>query len=112
MKKMIICILFILTMSSCTLLGVILDIDTVASKDKDDDIRGNVQIYVNNKTFETLLVFAKGFNNDIELARITKEKIQKINVRKGIEIYIIGGTTQRKYREIICNTDQETFVIY
>jgi len=128
MKKVIfyiLCVLFISTISSCKLLAVIIDIgtvtDTVSSNNKDNDIIGNVQIYIENKTDEIIVVFAKlkrtiyekgNENMEIDLARIPKGKMKKINVKKGMEIYIIGGHTQRKYREIVCDIDQETIVIY
>jgi hypothetical protein len=120
------CILIIKIISSCTLLGFIYDVsntvDTVNSRDKDNDIIGNVQIYVENKTNEIIIVYAKVEktikNKDedeiikIDLARIPKGKIQKINIKKGREIFIMGGNSQIKYLETICNSDQETFVIY
>jgi hypothetical protein len=122
----ILCVLTVSTASSCAFLAALIDmgqfVDTISSNNKDDDVRGNVQVYINNKTDELLAVFAKVRKTihkeneneymEIDLARIPKGKEQKINVKKGTEIFIKGGHTQRVYREFVCDIDQETVVIY
>jgi len=49
---------------------------------------------------------------EIDLARIPKRKTQRINVKRGMEVYAQGGHTQMIYREFVCDTDQETVIIY
>ncbi|MDR0321969.1 MAG: hypothetical protein LBI28_10730 [Treponema sp.] len=117
MKKLLLLnFLVLITVSSCL---EFLEVSRYArDSNRDNDIRGNVIIYVENRTRETVIVFAMRKRDDVELtrsaelARILEGGIQRINLQKGATINVIGGNSNRKYMEAICNQDQETFVIY
>jgi hypothetical protein len=109
------CILAILlstTCFSCRLFIIMADTFSYVDRDNDNDIEGNVQIYIDNKTSETLVVFSRGYKTGAPLASISPGTMQKINVSKGSRVYISGGNTDNLYREILCESDQETYTIY
>jgi hypothetical protein len=115
--------LFTITLSvnlfSCTLIAAMAELHDFSVRDKEDDVRGNIHVYIENKSNETVLVNLvyldrSGEKNgrSMEFARVSKSEIKMINIRKGATISVSGGNTRKEYLETVCNSDYETIVIY
>jgi hypothetical protein len=76
--------------------------------DKDGVLGYYYEIYIENKTDETIEVFSY---DGIRLGSIQINKINKFNVEKRSSIYIIGKNSQKQYLYIICNMDQARIVV-
>jgi hypothetical protein len=96
-------------------------INTISSKDKENDIPGYVHVYIENKTDEIIVVnlvdldsYGEKTGKTVELARVPKGEIKMLNIQKGRrkKISVMGGHTRKIYLESVCETDFETFVIF
>jgi hypothetical protein len=99
--------------SSCAVLITLFEIAEATAPywktdDKDDVLGYHYQIYIENKTDETIEVF---YHDGRKIASIQKGKIKKINVEKRNSIYIIGRNSQKQYLSIICDVHQATIII-
>jgi len=118
-KNILYLLLLSMNLFSCTLIKIVDDVHTISSRDKEDDIRGNIHVYIENKTNEIILVNivyldidGKKTGKSMELARVSKSEIKMINISKGRRVSVTGGNTRKEYFETICENDYETFVIY
>ena len=75
------------------------------------DLDGQIEIIIENRSNETLILYVSGFNTGAELARISQNETKNINITKGRSIYINGGNTKMNYMRIICDNDREIFII-
>jgi hypothetical protein len=99
-------------MSSCSILAAISEtLIFLDSVNETIDSEEKIQIFIENKTNEAIVVFVNGYLKGAELARISKGKEEMIKITKGRTIYVSGGITQKKYREIICDADSEVYII-
>jgi hypothetical protein len=73
---------------------------------------GKIELFIDNKTHETIVVFVTDYFSGVELARIPTQTEQKILVTKGRYLYIAGGNTQLQYRKQAPLSDGETWTIY
>jgi hypothetical protein len=97
---------------SCEILsGIYKTMVFLDSVNERHDAEGKIEIFIDNKTNETLIIFVNGFKKGAELSRILQGKEQRIKITKGRTIYISGGNTGKDYCEIICDDDGETFTI-
>jgi hypothetical protein len=115
-----------LNLFSCAFLKLVSGINTLSSVkkelssvNKEDDIQGNIHVYIENKTDEIILVNhiyldigGEKTGKSLELGRVSKSEIKMLNIKKGITIFFIGGNTRKVYFETICEKDYETFVIW
>jgi hypothetical protein len=99
--------------SSCAVLITLFQIAEATAPywktdDKDGVLGYYYQIYVENKTDETIIIF---YYDGARLDNIQKGKTKKLNVRKRSSIYIIGKDSQKQYLSTTCNVDQAIIVI-
>ena len=65
-----------------------------------NDPERKMEVFIENKTDETLMVLWRGIELETELARILKNEIKKLIVIDTQIIYIAGGNSRKEYREI------------
>jgi hypothetical protein len=95
------------------------ELHDLSVRDKEDDVRANIHVYVENKSSETVLVdlvyldiSGEKTGRSIQLARVSKNEIKMVNLRKGATISVSGGNTRKEYLKTVCDNDYETIVIY
>jgi hypothetical protein len=99
--------------SSCAFLGGLKEFNKATAPywetDNEDGVLGYYyQIYVENKTDETIKVF---YRDGRKIGNIKKGKIKNFNVEKRSSIYIIGKDSQRQYLTIVCNWDKMEIIV-
>jgi len=99
-------------LSSCVFFQIIDIIDATSDRNSENDIRGNVKIYIENKSREIIVVHNHGYGLGVELARISVNDLQIINIRRGSIVYVMYARTGDKIREIKCDEDQKHYIIY
>jgi hypothetical protein len=65
------------------------------SVDERRDSEEKIQIFIENKTNEILVIYVNDYLKGAELARVAKGKEQRINITKGRTIYVSGGNTKK-----------------